>query len=180
MIKEDKAKAVDELAETLSKSVVAIITESKGVPANSVTQLRRQLRGAGVDYRVVKNSLMVFAAEKVGKTGVEPLLKGPTAIAFGFKSEVEPARVLADFIRMTPGIGLKIKGGILGQRVLDAAGVAYLTTLPSREVLLADLLGRMKSPMSGMVFVISSPIRGLMGVLQARARQLESQQPAAS
>ena len=177
MAREHKVQAVDELADTLSRSVIAIVTENKGISANSVTQLRRQLREAGVEYRVIKNTMMIFAADKAKKPGIKPMLDGPTAMAFGFKSEVTPAKVLADFIR-TSGAGLKIKGALLGNRILNAREVAFLTTLPSREILLADLLGKMKFPMAATVFVLGSPLRGLVGVLQARGRQLESQQPA--
>lgn len=177
MVREYKVQAVDELADTLSRSVIAIVTENRGVSANSVTQLRRQLRETGVEYRVIKNTLMIFAADKAKKPGIKPMLEGPTAVAFGFKSEVTPAKVLADFIR-TSGARLKIKGAVLGSRILDAREVAFLTTLPTREILLADLLGKMKSPMAATVFVLGSPLRGLVGVLQARGRQLESQQPA--
>ncbi|MDO8473615.1 MAG: 50S ribosomal protein L10 [Dehalococcoidia bacterium] len=177
MAKEEKVKAVDELADTLSKSSIAIVTENKGVPANATTQLRKVLRDAGVEYRVVKNTLMIFAAEKVNKQGIKPLLKGPTAIAFGTKGETATAKVLTDYIR-TSGAPLKIKGAILGTQVLDAKQVAALTMLPPREVLIADLLGKMKSPITATVFILGSPLRGMVGVLQARARQLESQQPA--
>lgn len=177
MVREYKVQAVDELADTLSRSIIAIVTENRGVSANSVTQLRRQLREAGVEYRVIKNTLMIFAADKAKKPGIKPMLEGPTAVAFGFKSEVTPAKVLADFIRIS-GARLKIKGAVLGSRILDTREVAFLTTLPSREILLADILGKMKSPMAATVFVLGSPLRGLLGVLQARGRQLESQQPA--
>ena len=177
MVREYKVQAVDELADTLSRSVIAIVTENRGVSANSVTQLRRQLRETGVEYRVIKNTLMIFAADKAKKPGIKPMLEGPTAVAFGFKSEVTPAKVLADFIR-TSGARLKIKGAVLGNRILDAREVAFLTTLPTREILLADLLGKMKSPMAATVFVLGSPLRGLLGVLQARGRQLESPQSA--
>lgn len=179
MLRDEKTKAVDELADTLSRSSIAIVTENKGVPANSITQLRRQLREAGVEYRVVRNTLMIFAAEKAKKQGLKPLLTGPTAIAFGLKSEVAPAKVLTDYVR-TSGTALKIKGGMLGNQVLDAKQVAALTTLPPRAVLIADILGKMKSPMAATVFVLGSPLRGLVNVLQARSRQMESQPQAAA
>lgn len=177
MVRENKIQAVEELAETLSKSSIAIVTENKGVPANATTQLRKLLREAGVEYKVVKNTLMIFAAEKVNKKGINPMLVGPTAVAFGTKNESTVAKVLTDYIR-TSGVPLKIKGAILGTQVLDAKQVAALTFLPSREALVADLLGKMKSPITATVYILSSPLRGMVGVLEARARQLESQQKA--
>lgn len=178
MVKEEKTRAVDELAQMLSRSSIAIITDNKGVPANSITQLRRQLRQAGVEFKVVKNTLMMFAAEKAKKEGLKPLLTGPTAVAFGLKDEIAPAKVLADYVR-TSGATLKIKGGMLGNQVLDSKQVLALVSLPPRQVLIADLLGKMKSPIAATVFVLGSPLRGLVGVLQARAKQLESQPKAA-
>ncbi len=178
MVKEYKVKTVDELADTLSRSSIAIVTESKGVNTASITQLRKALREAGVEYRVVKNTLMILAAQKVNKSGIKPMLQGPTAIAFGMRSEIATAKVLADYIRTT-GTPLKIKGGILGNRTIDAKDITALTLLPSREALIADLLGKMKSPISATVFVLGSPIRGIVGVLQARVRQMEGQQQAA-
>ncbi|MBI2858736.1 MAG: 50S ribosomal protein L10 [Chloroflexi bacterium] len=175
MAREEKVQAVDELADTLARCKIAIVTEGTGVNASAVTQLRKVLREAGVEYRVVKNTLMILAADKVQKQGIKPLLQGPTAIAFGMKSEVSTAKVLADYIR-TSGTPLKIKGAILGERALSLREVTILTTLPPREVLIADLLGKMKSPISATVFVLGSPIRGIVGVLQARVRQLEGQQ----
>ncbi|MBI2854577.1 MAG: 50S ribosomal protein L10 [Chloroflexi bacterium] len=180
MVKENKAKAVDEVADSLSRSKIAVLTDFRAVPASAMTQLRRQFRQAGVEYKVVKNTLTFFAAEKANKEAMRPMLEGPTAIAFGYKDEVTVSKVLADFMK-TSGAALRIKGAVLGSRVLGPSEVAALTTLPSREQLVAMLTGRMKSPINGIVIMLGAPLRGLMGVLQARARQLEeSAKPAAS
>ncbi len=178
MVREYKTKAVDEVADALSRSKIAVLTDFRSVPGGALTQLRKQLREAGVEYKVVKNTLTGFAADKVNKEAVRPLLTGPTAIAFGYKDEVRAVKILTDFARSS-GAQLKIKGALLGNRVLQPSEVAVLTTLPSREQLLANIIGRMKSPIVGIVIVLNAPLRGLVGVLQARSRQLESATPAA-
>ncbi|MEW6034081.1 MAG: 50S ribosomal protein L10 [Chloroflexota bacterium] len=177
MVREYKAKAVEELAEALSRSKIAIVTDFRGAPTNAVTQLRRQLREAGVEYRVVKNTLTTFAAEKAHKESIKPLLQGPTAIAFGYDDETTPARILAEYMKSS-GVALRIKGAMLGDRVLEPGEVSRLPLLPSREALVAELMGRIKAPISGLVATLGAPLRGLVLVLQARAKQMEGAQMA--
>jgi large subunit ribosomal protein L10 len=121
---------------------------------------------------VVKNTLARFAAEKTGKKEITGSLKGPMAIAFGHGDITATARVVSDYVRdsKTP---LTIKGGFLGTRLLTAEDVTTISTLPSREVLLARVLGQMKSPISMLAGSLASPIRGLVGILQGRIRQME-------
>ena len=173
MPKDYKTKIVDDLAETLSHSTIAILTDFRGTPANLMTQLRRRLREAGVDYKVVKNTLTVFAAEKAGKEGIKPLLEGPTAIVFGYEDEVAPARALAEYVKAA-GLALRIKGAIMGDQVLDARQVSQLSTIPPREILIAEFMGKLKAPVVGLVSVLSAPLRGLVGILNARVQQVES------
>jgi len=172
MAKEKKAQAIEELQQTFSKCSVGILTDFKGLTALDMTNLRRLLRKSGIQYKVVKNTLARFAAERAGKSKLSRFFEGPIAIAFGFGDAVEPARVLSDFIGSSK-VSLSIKGGFLGDQVLAAAEVAELARLPSREVLIARVLGGMQSPIVGLVSCLASPIRGVMGVLQARAKQLE-------
>jgi large subunit ribosomal protein L10 len=177
MLKEYKTRVVDEMAETLSRSKVAVLTDFRGTPANAMTQLRRRLREAGVDYRVVKNTLTAFAADKANRDGIKPLLEGPTAIAFGYQDEVTPARVLMEYIK-AEGLALRIKGAIIGETVLDAQAVSRIASIPPREVLLAELLGRLKAPVAGLVATLSAPMRGLAVVLKSRIQQMEASREA--
>ena len=172
MAKEKKAQAIEELQQTFSKCSVGILTDFKGLTALNMTNLRRLLRKSGIQYKVVKNTLARFAAERAGKSKLSSFFEGPIAIAFGFGDVVEPAKVLSDFIASSKA-SLSIKGGFLGDQVLTAIEVAELARLPSREVLIARVLGGMQSPIVALVSCLAAPLRGVMGVLQARAKQLE-------
>jgi large subunit ribosomal protein L10 len=172
MIKEKKQELVDELAANLEKCTVAIATDYRGLTAKEMVQLRKSLYQQGVEYKVIKNTLAHLAAEKAGKKGLDEFFTGPLALALGYDDAVKPAKVLTDHIRSAASV-LKIKGGMLGDKVLSAAEVSNLAAIPSREVLLAQLVGRLKAPIYSLHFVLSAPLRGLAGALQARAKQLE-------
>ena len=173
MKKEDKAKIIEKIQGDLSKSKVMIAADYRGLSAAEMTNLRKQLREAGVVFHVVKNTLTKLAATKEGKAGLETLLKGPTAIAFGLKDEAATAKALVNYIRSTRST-LQIKGGFLSQKVLTPAEVQSLALLPSKEVLIGMVIGQIKAPLYGIVGVLAAPMRGLVGVLQARAKQMEA------
>lgn len=172
MLKSKKVEIAEKLEEKLSRATLVIATEYQGLTAADITKLRRSMREQGMDYHVVKNTLARLAAERTGKGGLEKLLQGPTALALGYKDEVTPAKALSDYIRTTR-LNIKIRGGLLGARVLGAEEVALLATLPSRQTLAARLVGQMKSPIYGLVLTLNAPLRGLMTVLQGRIQQLE-------
>ena len=172
MLKEKKEQMVDELASSLSRCTIAVATDYRGLTAKEMVQLRRRLTESGIDYRVIKNTLTRFAAEKAGKKQLEALLTGPVAIAFGYDEVVKPAQVLREHIR-SAGSMLKIKGGILGDRLLTAEDVASLATIPPREILISRLLGQLQAPLQGLHNVLSAPMRGLLNVMQARIKQVE-------
>jgi large subunit ribosomal protein L10 len=172
MLKEKKEQIIQELAGNLGKCSVAITTDYRGLTAKEMVTLRRQLHLQGVEYRVVKNTLAHLAAEKAGMKGLDQFLTGPLAIALGYDDAVKPAKVLVDHIKAANSV-LKIKGGIMGDRVLSAADVASLATTPSREILIAQLMGQLKAPVYQIHAVLSAPLRVLVGALQARSRQVE-------
>jgi len=174
MSREKKAQIIDSLQEVFSKCSIGILTDYRGLSALEITALRRRLRESGIEYKVVKNTLARFAAERAGKDELVNFFEGPVAIAFGYSDITEPARALADYIR-TSKVSLGIKGGFLGDRLLASDDVTTLSTLPSREVLLARILGGMQSPVLALVNCLATPIRGIMGVLQARIQQLEGE-----
>ncbi|MDD5399361.1 MAG: 50S ribosomal protein L10 [Dehalococcoidia bacterium] len=173
MIRKQKEAVINELAGSLGKCVVAVATDYRGLTAKEMVQLRRQMHQQGVEYKVVKNTLMRFAAEKAGMKGLDEFLTGPMAIALSYDDAVKPAKILIEHIKSANSV-LKVKGGVLGDKVLTPADVISLAAIPSKEVLISQLLGKLKSPVYTLHFVLSSPLRGLVGVLQARARQLES------
>ena len=170
--KKEKEKVIEGLVESLKRSAIVIATDFRGLKAKELVELRRQLRKNGIEYRVAKNTLTKLAADKAGKKELEPLLTGPLAIAFGSEDIIKPAKVLSDFARAS-GAVLKIKGGILGNKVLSPKEVGDLANIPSKEILITQVISRLVTPLYSLHSVLSGPARGLAYVLQARVRQLE-------
>ena len=179
MARADKAAAVAEIVESFNDSAGAVLTEYRGLTVKQLQDLRRSLRG-NADYAVVKNTLAKLAANEAGINGFDDLLTGPTAIAFINGDVVEAAKGLRDFAKANPT--LVIKGGVLDGKPLDAAEVAKLADLESREVLLGKLAGAMLASLSQAVYLLNAPIAQvarLAGALQAK--RIESgQDPAES
>ena len=172
MSKEKKTQIIDRLQEVFSSCSIGILTDYRGISAPEITDLRSRLRRSGIEYKVVKNTLARFAAERTGRNDLGSFFEGPVAIAFGYGDITEPARALAEYIR-TEKVSLNIKGGFLGDRLLTSEDVMTLSTLPSREILLAKVMGGMQSPIVTLVGCLTNPIRGVIGVLQSRIQQLE-------
>ena len=170
--RKEKEKIIDELKDCLSKCTIAIATDYRGLTAKEMVQLRRQLGLRGIDYRVAKNTLTKFAAEKANKKQLEPLLSGPLAVAFGYDDIIIPAKALNDFIRSS-GATLKIKGGLLGDRLLSPKEISDLASIPSKDVLVSQLVGQLAAPLYSLHNVLSATLRGFANVLQARIRQVE-------
>ncbi len=174
MAREEKVKSVQKLYEAISKCNIGVLTDYRGLSVAEMSMLRNQLRGLGIEFSVVKNTLARFAAEKANRRDLASLFTGPVAIAFGYGEIAEPARVLGDFIRDAKS-ELGIKGGFLADSLLSVEEVNTLATLPSREILVAKVLGAMQSPILGLVGCLTAPMRGFVGVLQARIQQLEGE-----
>jgi len=177
MSREKKVQIIDSLQDTISKCNVGILTDYRGLSASEMNVLRRRLRESGITYRVVKNTLARFAVERAGREELVSFFEGPVAIAFGYGDITEPARALTDYIR-TSKASLSIKGGFLSDRLLTSEEVKTLSTLPSREILLARVIGGMQVPIVALINYLTSPINGIIGVLQARIQQLEGGQDA--
>lgn len=174
MSREKKAQIIDSLQEVFYQCNIGILTDYRGLSASEMNVLRRRLRESGIGYKVVKNTLARLAAERAGKDELVSFLEGPIAVALGYGDITEPAKVLTDYIR-TSKASLSIKGGFLGDELLTLAEVDTLSTLPSREILLAKVLGGMQSPIVALVSCLTTPIQGIIGVLQARIQQLEGE-----
>ena len=174
MKKAEKETIVAEIQDAMSRCKSGIMTEYLGMKNADLTLLRRKLGESGIDYMVVKNTLARFAADNTNKGFLKKSLNGPMAIAFGYNDEVEPAKLLVEFMDAseTP---LKIRAGFIGDQLLTAEDVKTLATIPSRDVLIAQVLGAMQGPISGFVNVCAAPVRGLVTVLQARADKLEGE-----
>jgi len=137
-----------------------------------MTALRRRLREKGIDYKVTKNTLARIAAQKAGREEVASLFDGPVAVVFGYGDITEPARVLADYIQATKS-AMTIKGGFLTDRLLTSDNIATLSSLPPTGVLIARVLAEVQKPIVALVGYLSAPMQGMIGVLQARIKQLE-------
>jgi len=175
MSREKKAEVIDQFAEAFSRCSIGILTDYRGLSNAEITALRRRLGDSGIEYKVVKNTLARFSAEKSGIDDLKACLSGPVAIALGYSDVIEPAKILADFISTSKST-LTIKGGFLGERILTSDDISSLAKLPPREILLAKLLGGIQSPIGRLVGCLSGPIAGLERVLQSRIKQMEEAQ----
>ena len=170
--KEKKQELVKSYAEEFSRSQAAFLTDYRGLPVTELNRLRNKMREVGSGYHVVKNRLVKLALREAGLPVPEEFLQGPTAIGFCYEDVIAPAKVLTEYAKESKV--LSIKGGILGDKVVDIQAISSLANLPPRDVLLAQLVGGIQSPVAGLVNVLSSTLRGLVTVLKARADQLEA------
>jgi large subunit ribosomal protein L10 len=171
MARPDKAAAVAEIVDSFNESAGAVLTEYRGLTVKQLQDLRRAL-GENANYAVVKNTLTKLAAKQAGVDGFDDLLNGPTAIAFINGDLVEAAKGLRDFAKANPA--LVIKGGFVDGAPMEAAEIAKLADLESREVLLGKLAGAMLASLSQAVYLLNAPIAQaarLAGALQAKAEQ---------
>ncbi|MEE0867348.1 MAG: 50S ribosomal protein L10 [Clostridia bacterium] len=147
-ILEEKKQVVSALAEQMKSAVSGVLVDYCGLSVEQDTQLRNKLREAGVEYKVVKNTLTRFAAKEVGFDELDPILNGPTSLAISMTDEVTPAKVLADFAKENEQ--LEIKAGFLDGKVISLEEVKQLAATPNRETLLAKLLGSLNAPVSNL------------------------------
>jgi large subunit ribosomal protein L10 len=174
MPREKKAKAIDDLEQLFSRCSIGILTDYRGLKALEMAALRRRLREAGVDYKVVKNTLARIAAQRVGKEELAGVFDGPVAIAFGHGDITLPARALADYIQTTKS-AMSIKGGFLPEKVLTSAEVVTLSSLPSAKVLISMVVGEVQRPIAALLGCLNAPMQGVIGALQARIQKLEGE-----
>jgi large subunit ribosomal protein L10 len=155
---EIKGHVVSEIAEKLQKSSSAVVVNYKGLTVEEVTELRTKFREAGVEYKVYKNTLVRRAAKEVGiEQFNDELLIGTNAIAFGYEDPVAPARIVSDFIKTHPKMELKM--GVVEGEFYDQNQIVELSNIPSREVLIAKLLGSLKAPVSNFAYLLDAMIK---------------------
>ena len=160
-----KEATVAELREALAGATTMIVSEYRGLTVKEIAEIRRALRKQDVTYRVVKNRLMrIAAADSVGDA-LSPLLTGPTAIAFG-TDEAATAKAVIDATRPYNRV-VRITGGVLGDRAIDADAVTRLAALPTREVLLAQAIGAVTGPLAATAGLIEAPLRETAALIQA-------------
>ena len=149
-----KEAKVAEIKEKLEKATSVVLSQYQGLTVEEDTVLRKNLREAGVEYKVYKNTLVTLAAKELGLDGIVEYLEGPVAIAFGYEDVTVAARVLNDFAKDHKK--LELKAGIVEGEVYDTNKIKQLATIPSKEVLIAKLLGSIKSPIASFARVINA------------------------
>jgi large subunit ribosomal protein L10 len=174
MPKQNKIDAVAEIAADLKGADVYYFVDYRGLTFAEATELRKRLRKVDADLKVVKNTLGKIAAANAGVEGLDELLAGPTAIAYVHGDPAKAAKTIQDFIKEKKKAA--IRGGKLQSSVLSASQVEALASLPSREQLIAQLVGAIASPLQGLANVLNGPIRGLVIVLA----QVEEQRASAA
>lgn len=164
-----KSQNVEEIKEKIGKAQSVVLVDYRGLNVEQLTELRSQYRNANVDYKVYKNTMMRIAFKDLGLENFNEFLKGPSAIAFGYDDPVGAAKITAEFAKTNPK--LEVKAGIVDGKVIDVDGVNSLASLPSREVLVAQVLGGLNAPIQGFANVLQGTIRSLAIVLNAIAEE---------
>ena len=152
--RELKVQVVADIVEKLKGAQSMVVCSYSGLTVEQVTNLRKLCREQEVHYCVLKNRLVLRALQELGITGLDHLLEGPNAFVFSTKDVTNAPKIVSDFIEKNKLTSLEIKGGLMGTEVLDAAGVKALAALPSREELLATMVGCLVSPVSALVAVL--------------------------
>jgi large subunit ribosomal protein L10 len=171
---QEKFNRVEDLKDQLERSTITFGADYTRSTVNQMVQLRRAMRAAGIEFTVVKNTLMYLAAEQAGRPQVKDIVQGPTAVAFGYDDPAAAAKALADYARANAN-SFAIRGAVLGDGApMGPDGVTRLATLPPRPQMISILLAQMQAPMARLVGALNGPLQNLDNVLRARMSQLES------
>jgi len=165
MNRTEKEQIVQELAQRLAETQATFLADYRGINVEQATQLRRELTQAGVEYRVVKNSLLKLASQDTPAEALQSYCAGPTAIALSGADPVAPAKILSKFAKEVSAF--ELKAGVLSGKLLSVAEISALAELPSREELLAKALSSMNAPITNFVGTMAAIPRSLVQVLNA-------------
>lgn len=149
-----KQQIVADLTETLKSSVAGVLVDYKGISVEMDTKLRKELREAGVEYSVVKNTLLKFAAKEVGFDSLNAVLDGTTALAVSKDDRIVSAKILTKYFDMMKGASLIVKAGFMDGEVLDAATVNAIAKIPPKEVLIGQMLSSLNAPIANLAVVL--------------------------
>ena len=177
--KQQKVDSVAEIADMLSRCTIAVTTGYQGLDASQMTELRRSLRELGVEYKVIKNTLALRAAESIGRKGIDGILNGSTGVAFGYDDVTSVAKGVDGFITTTR-LPLVIYGALMDESILSAEQVRSLAAITSREDLISRLIGQIQSPISRLVNVLNRPIAALAIALNSIVEQRQTGSTAVS
>ena len=172
----EKAAVVADMKEKLQSAKGAVLVGFTGFTVAEVTKLRRKFLAGNVEYKVIKNTLTRIAANELGITDLDDALQGPNGLAVSKEDAVAPAAALKEFLKETKSEAITVKVGIADGQVIDAEAVNALANLPSREELLAKIVGSMQAPISGMVNVLQGNIRNAVYAFEAvRTKKAEQE-----
>jgi large subunit ribosomal protein L10 len=169
---DQKKKVIQEILEKIEKAQSVVLVDYRGLNVEEVSELRNKYREAGVEYKVYKNNMMKFAFKEAGLEAFNENLKGPNAVAFSYDDAISAAKVSSEFAKTNEK--LEIKAGIVDGDIIDVDGVKALASIPSREVLIAKVLGSLNAPITGFVNVLQGNMRNLVYALNQIAEQKEA------
>ena len=181
-----KVEEVAGLRERIERATIVVSADYRGLSVKEMDQLRKRLRAAGLEVRVIKNTLLKLAAEQAGQPDIVRIVEGPTALALSYGDAIEAAKALTEYAQTAPPL-FALRGGYLDGQVVSAADLRELVRLPARPVMLAQLMGQLEAPLAGLLALLEAPLRELAlllesavselpGLIEARARQLEAAQ----
>ena len=171
--KDIKKEILQDLIAKLKESKGVVLTDYQGMNVSQISSLRNELREKKVEFKIVKNSLMEKASEELNVEDLTKDLIGCTAIAFSGEDGVAPARLLKEYFKKNK-IDLKVKSGLIDGRVFSSRKIMEIASLPSKDVLIAQMINGVKSPLYSLVFVLQGPLKGLIYTLEAVRKQKEA------
>jgi large subunit ribosomal protein L10 len=163
LVQPEKSLVVKELKDKFRSAKTILLTDYRGLKVGELQELRSKLKKGEIEYKIIKNNLAKIALEELGLKNLTQYLEGPTAIAFGFKDPVDPAKTLVNFAKEHEK--LKIKIGLLNGETLELKEISNLAALPSREVLLSKVIAGIFQPLNGLANVLVGPLRSLIYIL---------------
>jgi large subunit ribosomal protein L10 len=169
---EKKIEAVEELREMLTRSTVVIGADYRGLKVSDSTALRRQLREAGIEMHVIKNTLFRRAAEAAGKPDLAPLAEGPTALIIGFDDPILPIKTVVDYQRGSRNT-FAARTAYLEGELVPSNRLGDLASLPSKTTLIAEVAGALQSPIMTFAYLLEATLQEFSGLLSARVEQME-------
>jgi large subunit ribosomal protein L10 len=167
-----KVALTEDTRDRIERTLIAIGTDYRGLNVAEMTAFRRAMRAANVEVKVVKNTLTKMAAEQAGRPEMIEIVTGPTALILGYEDPIAPAKALVEYIRQQR-LDMEIYGAWLDGEVLDRAEVESLASLPSREQLIANVVGKLQGPLYSLSGLLQSTTRNFVGLIEARANQLD-------
>lgn len=181
-----KIDTVEELKQRISRATITIGADYRGLRVPEMEQMRRQLRQASVEVRVVKNNLLRLAADQTGMPELMQVVEGPTALVLGYEDPVAAAKAVTEYARSAPPT-FAIRGAFMEGQVVSPDDLRNLVDLPPKPIMLAQLAGQLQSPLAAFTGLLDSPLRELTsllqsavselpGLIEARARQMEATQ----